>query len=97
MRVRAYPQDSIIDFTAKASLASFAGSEDEAVIVGVDNVSDSMLPLESQPFGECLVLRVLLAALNATIFRYTYQVTLLVREGAKIVEPDRLNAGTIPA
>ena len=98
MRVRSYPRDSIIDFTAMASLATFAGEEDEAVIAGVDNVVS--VRLETQPFGECLVMRVLLAALNATIYRCTYQVTLLVRAGkgaGTIAELAPLNTGTTPA
>jgi hypothetical protein len=97
MRVKAYPRNSILDFTAMASPATIGGEEDEAVIVGVDNVVPDTVLLESQPFGECLVLRVSLAALNARIFRYTYQVTLLVREGARIRDLDPLNAGTRPA
>ena len=97
MRVKAYPHDSIIDFTAMASPATIAGSEDEAVIVGVDNVPPNSVLLESQPFGECLVMRASLAALNATIFRYTYQVTLLVKEGAQIQDLAPLNTGTTPA
>jgi len=77
--VRSYPRDSIVDVTAMASLATFAGDEDEGIIAGVDNVLSVLL--ESQPFGECLVMRASLAALHATIYRYTYQVTLLVKEG----------------
>ena len=97
MSVKAYPHGSIKDVTAMASPASFAGEEDEAVIVGVDTVVS--VKLELQGFGnqpECLVMRVSLAALNATIYRYTYQVTLLVEEGANIEELDPLNAGDSP-
>ena len=96
MKIKAYPRGSIKDVTATASLATITGAEDEAVLVGVDRVVS--VQLESQAnLGECLVMRVELAALNAHILRYTYQVTLLVGEGAKIEELDPLNAGTGPA
>jgi hypothetical protein len=77
-----YQQNSLVDFTVTASPATIAPDEDEANLFGVDEAPS--VALEPQSFSGvagnplCLVLRVVLAGLNVTFHRFTYQVTVLI-------------------
>jgi hypothetical protein len=100
MRVKAYSQVSFFDVTAMASVAAYRGDEDE-ILATVDRVVS--VRLEQQAFPGvggshmCLVMRANLAAMNADILRYTYQVTVLVNAGAVTNDLAPLAAGTSPA
>src|SRR5215203_4151766 len=83
-QIRAYQEDSLVDFTVTVSPATIAPDEDEANLFWVDGAPS--VALESQSFSGvggnpfCLVLRVDLAGLNMTFHRFTYQVTVLIND-----------------
>jgi hypothetical protein len=96
MTIKAYQPDSLVDSTAMATVATISGDQGKAVLVGIDRVVSVQLEPQAN-LGECLMMRVELATLNAQILRYTYQVTVLVKEGASTQELDPLDSGTSPA
>src|SRR5215208_5726917 len=83
MRVKAYSQVSFSDVTVMASVAAHRGQGDD-VIAAVDKVVS--VKLEQQSFPGVPGRQMCLAAMHANIYRYTYQVTLLVDAGAEIKE-----------
>lgn len=99
-KVKSYAEGSLLDVTVTASPAVFADVEDEAAVVGIDGAP--AVRLEPQTFpgvgGDqfCLVLRVALAALNATLHTFTYQVTVLTQERSEFAEL-QLEPGARPA
>jgi hypothetical protein len=98
-KIRSYWQDSLVSATATVSPAIVTHDEDVEVLFGVDGLTD--VTLASQQFlgvggaQNHLRLQVTLAGMNATILRFTYQVTILIRErgGDKDIP---LQPGTVP-
>jgi len=92
-RLRAYPEGSLMDHTVTAAPAAVNLDEDEATLFAIDQAKS--VALEPQHFDAsnpdqedlCLVLRLDFAALNVSIHRFTYQVTLLF--DGDLVFPDQ--------
>jgi hypothetical protein len=99
--LRTYPEGSLLARTVTASPAAVALDDDEATFIAIDQAKS--VELEPQHFDAshpadadfCLVLRLDFAALNVSIHRFTYHVTLLFSEGEE-VQTDPRNISTIP-
>ena len=96
--VQQYLKNDLLDFTVTVAPASVADDDDEANVAAVD---DARVTLEPQSFSGvagsplCLVLRADVAALNATVHRITYQVTVLTR-GTEALDTIKIRSASTP-
>ncbi len=102
-KIRSYAPGSLMFATATASPATiFLGDVDEDALLGVDGLTDvQLVPQQIPGIGPpvfCLILQVTLAAMEATILRFTYQVTVLMNAGDRLEMPKEitLEPETIP-
>jgi hypothetical protein len=99
-KIRSYGQNNLVSATATVSPAIVTHDEDVEVLFGVDGLTS--VKLEPQQFlgfqgdQNCLRLQVTLAGMNATILRFTYQVTILMEDAGEGDKDMLLQPGTVP-
>jgi hypothetical protein len=90
--IQPYQADDLLDVTVTAAPSSVADDDDEANVAAVDFASVALEPQSFPSVGgtpHCLVLRATVAALNATVHAFTYQVTVLTK-GREDIKPEKI-------
>ena len=80
--IQPYLDEDLLDVTVTAAPSSVADDDDEANVAAVDDASVELEPQSFPGVGgnpQCLILRATVAACNATVHAFTYQVTVLTR------------------